>query len=143
MPAADQGLSLDLDSLGAVLGPAGLHEFIDQAIVQPVLRREARLKETRQQAARARQDCVISPGGNFAIEETFDAFDFHDLVQDFGVEALADEELLRDVRRKNPYVVVRSKPRRTSIIVPEKPYQTQVVAAPKGPPVITPKLIVP
>jgi len=143
MPAADQGLPIDLDSLGEVLGPAGLHEFIDQVIVQPVLRREAKLNETRQQAAAARQDCVISPSGLFAIEETFDAFDFHDLVQDFGIEALTDEGTLKDIRRKNPYVVVRSKPRRTSIIVPDKPYQTQTVAAPKGPPVITPKILVP
>jgi hypothetical protein len=143
MPAAHQGLDIDLDSLGAALGPAGLHEFIDQAIVQPVLRREAHLNSTRQAAAAQRQDCVISPGGNFAIEETFDAFDIHDLVQDFGVEALEDEGTLKDIRRKQSYVVVRSRPRRSSIIVPDKPYQTQIQPAPKGPPVITPKLICP
>lgn len=127
-----QALDLDLESLGQSLGPAGLHEFLDQAFVQPVLQREAgALKRQETIGARANQDACISPKGLFAIEETFDAFAFHDILQKEGVEEMGEDELIKDLRRKCPSVVVRSKPRSNSIIVPATQY-TRLVTPKKG-----------
>ncbi len=124
---ADQGLDLDLDSLGKVLGPAGLHAFIDEAIIQPALQQEAGAMARQERiGAEANQDAAISRKGLFAVEERFDAFAFHDIIQKEGVESMGEEELVKDLRRKVPSVVVRSRPRSSSIIVPATKY-TKIV----------------
>lgn len=124
---ADQGFELDLDSLGKVLGPAGLHAFLDEAIIQPVLKQEAGAMARQEKiGAEANQDAAISRGGLFAVEERFDAFAFHDIIQQEGVENMGEEELVKDLRRKVPSVIVRSKPRSASIIVPATKY-TKIV----------------
>lgn len=120
---ADQGFDLDLDSLGKVLGPAGLHAFLDELCVQPVLRAEAGAMARQEKiGGLVNQDAAISRGGLFAVEERFDAFSFHDIIQQEGVENIGDEELIKDLRRKVPSVIVRSKPRASSIIVPAAKY---------------------
>lgn len=132
MSAASQALDLDIDSLGQVLGPAGLHEFIDQAIVQPVLEREAgALKRQEEIGARTNLDACISPKGLFAIEERFDAFAFHDIVQQEGREAMEEGDLIKDLRKRHASVVIRSKPRSSSIIVPATKY-TRIITPKQG-----------
>lgn len=124
---ADQGFDLDLDSLGQVLGPAGMHAFLDEAIVQPVLRAEVGAMARQEKiGGKMNQDAAISRKGLFAVEESFDAFAFHDIIQQEGVESMGEEELIKDLRRKVPSVIVRSKPCSASIIVPATKY-TKIV----------------
>lgn len=128
---ADQALDLDLEELGQTLGPAGLHAFLDEAIIQPVLEKEAGALARQQKiGAQVNQDACISPKGLFAIEERFDAWALQDIVQAEGVEALTDDSgLIKDLRRKlGKSLVVRSKPRSSSIIVPA----TKYTRIPKG-----------
>lgn len=133
MSAANHALGLDLDSLGQVLGPAGMHAFIEEALIQPVLEREAgALKRQETIGAYKNLDATISPKGLFAIEETFDAFAFHDIVQTEGREAMEDGDLIKDLRKRNAAVVVRSKPRSNSIIVPATKYTRVERIAPAG-----------
>lgn len=124
MSAAHQALDLDIDSLGRALGPAGLHEFLDAAIVRPVMEREARA-EARQRAAgaAANAQACISPKGLFALDATYDGFAFHDIVQAVGREEVEQGEVLDDLAKKyGSAVVVRSRPRKASIIVPATKY---------------------
>lgn len=114
---------LDLDSLGQSLGPGGLHEFLDQALVQPVLAAEAgALARQEQITAKLNQTACISPKGHFAITESFDPFAFHDIVQHEGVENVGEDELNDDLAKRAP-VVVRSRARNSSIIVPASKYE--------------------
>lgn len=118
-----QGHELDIDSLGQVLGPGGLHEFLDQAIVQPVLQAEAgALARQEKINAELNETACISPKGHFAIDASFDAFSFHDIVQHEGVENVGEDELQKDLSKRAP-VVVRSRSRRSSIIVPASKYK--------------------
>lgn len=120
---ADQALDLDLEELGQTLGPAGLHEFLDQAIVQPVLAREAGAVARQEIIGKeVNRDACISPKGLFAIEERFDAFALQDMVQAEGVDAVGEDEFIKDLRRKHGSIIVRSKPRSSSIIVPATKY---------------------
>lgn len=124
MAAEHQALKLDLDSLGKVLGPSGMHAFLEEAIVQPVLKSEAEAMRRQERAGgQANQDAAISRKGLFAIEETYDAFAFHDIIQDLGREEVEQGQVLDDLKRKlGKAVVVRSRPRRSSIIVPASKY---------------------
>lgn len=124
MQAVNQALELDIDALGKSLGPAGLHAFLDQAFVQPALAREAGAERRQQEiGAEANSDATFSPKGLFALEERFDAFAFHDIVQSEGRESFEDGDVIRDLRKKHgSSIVVRSKPRRSSIIVPATKY---------------------
>lgn len=133
MSAAHQAISLDLESIGKVLGPAGLHQFIEDAIVQPVLQREAgAVKRQEEIGALTNQDAAISPKGLFALEERFDAFAFHDIVQSVGREEIEEGDLIKDLRKRHSSVVVRSKSRRSSIIVPATKYTRIERIAPAG-----------
>jgi len=126
---ADQALDLDLEELGQTLGPAGLHAFLDEAIIQPVLEKEAgALARQEKIGAEVNQDAAISPKGLFAIEERFDAFALQDMVQAEGVEAIGEDEFIKDLRRKHGSIIVRSRPRSSSIIVPA----TKYTRIPKG-----------
>lgn len=100
-----------------------MHAFLDEAVIQPVLQREAGAV-ARQEAigAAANLDAAISSKGLFAVEERFDAFSFHDMMQHVGVESIGDDEFIKDLRRKHGSVIVRSKPRQSSIIVPATKY---------------------
>lgn len=124
MPAVNQALELDIEALGKSLGPAGLHAFLDEAFVQPALAREAGAEHRQQQiVAETNLDAAISPKGLFAIEERFDAFAFHDIVQAEGREAFEEGDIIKDLRKKHgSSIIVRSKPRRSSIIVPATKY---------------------
>lgn len=118
-----QAFDFDLESLGKVLGPAGMHAFIDEVLVQPVLEREAgALKRQEEIGARTNLDACISPKGLFAVEERFDAFAFHDMIQQEGREAMEEGDLIKDLRRKHKSVVIRSQSRKSSIIVPATKY---------------------
>lgn len=120
--AERQSIGLDLDSLGQALGPGGLHQFLDQAIVQPVLMKEAgAMKRQEQISADMNRDACISPKGFFAVEASIDAFAFHDTVQREGIESMGDEELMNDLAKRAP-IMVRSKPRSSSVIMPATKY---------------------
>lgn len=124
MPPKGQALEFDVDSLGKALGPGGLHEFLDQAIVQPVLQREAGAVHRQQQiGAEANQGACISPKGLFALERRYDAFAFHDIIQAEGLGEVQEGQVMDDLDKKmGGAVVIRSKPRRSSIIVPATKY---------------------
>ena len=124
MAAHNQALELDIDALGKSLGPAGLYAILDEAFVQPALEREAGAEQRQQQiVAETNQDATFSPKGLFALEERFDAFAFHDIVQAEGREAFEEGDIIKDLRKKHgSAVIVRSKPRSSSIIVPATKY---------------------
>lgn len=112
-------LEADHDSFGNVLQPAGLEDLLKD--VRHGWHARAVVAQLNQERAQAEHSNAMI-GKHFAIENTYDQLDFFDWGLREGFECWDDEQFVREHSRDVPECVVRSRPRRTSIIVPATQY---------------------
>lgn len=119
MSALIHQIEADHDSFGNILQPQGLEDLIEsiqcewhaRAVVSALNQRRAQ---------KMREEAVI--GEFMAVENVYDTHHFFDAGLARGFDCWHDEEFINDSNRNLPESRVKSKPRRTSIIVPANKY---------------------